>query len=231
MAGEDVVTWAVRTGRIMASSANEYRRRLDHGEITESAVEALYPAMSGQYVNDIQASSPRSGPVSIVSRHPARSGNAYAASPVVDRIREANPNEFRAAARVSPAPKLFGANHNRDLPIVMASGMDPAILLQVPWQARHRIAAESDPGRVFHLLETYADDPDAAEYDFGPGSRSEIDQDPADVAARSANSGYEQACMRWAIGPVEPVGGPNGIGGRGAGPIGDREYRELFPET
>lgn len=214
--GEDVVSFAVETGRILASSADDYRGRLTRGEITEQTVEALYPALGYKSPDAIQAARP----VSITSRHPARSGNAYAASPVADRIQASNPNEFRAASPVKGAPKLFGANNDRDLPIIMASGLDPAILMEVPWQVRHRIAAEPDRGKVYRLLENYADDPVQAEYEFGTHSGADIkQQDPADAAARAANVAYEQACYRWAVGTPEA---PR--------TITDNEYRELFSE-
>lgn len=217
---EDVVSWAVRTGRIMASSADSYRARLEHNEINEQFVEALYPAMAGSYVEDVRAAG-RSGPVSIVSRHPAQNRDAYAANPIVDRLASSHPAEFRAASLVKQPPKLFGINHDRDLPIVMASGMDPSILLEIPWQARHRIAAEPNPAKVYHLLEAFANDPVLAEYEYGANSGADIvGQDPSDVEARTANRMYEQACFKWAVGPPdEPK------------PINEREYQQLFPES
>jgi hypothetical protein len=230
LAGEDVVTWAVRTGRIMAASADDYRRRLNRGGITEHQLESLSPVLAGREIEDVNASG---NVVAFARGNRTSNGAAYAASPIVDQIRATNPEVYRMASREASAPRLFGANHDRDLPVITASGLDPEILNQVPWQARHRIAAEADRGKVYELMEIYASDPDAAEMDFGPGSRSGMDQEPSDVAARAANEGYMSACFRWAAGST-PVMGALDAKVRAAGAdtnaMSESEYRELFPE-
>ena len=47
-------------------------------------------------------------------------------------------------------PTLFATG---DTPPFLASGEDPALVLRVPWQARHALAAESDRGRVLEMLQ------------------------------------------------------------------------------
>lgn len=56
------------------------------------------------------------------------------------------------AARLSPEPTLFAAG---DLPDFTASGIDPKVLLQVPWNARPTLAAEPSKSKVFAAVEQF----------------------------------------------------------------------------
>jgi hypothetical protein len=43
-----------------------------------------------------------------------------------------------------------------DLPVITASGLDPAILRFVPWSHRHSAAAEGDAAVIYTLIEEAA---------------------------------------------------------------------------
>ena len=89
----------------------------------------------------------------------------YARNPLVDDARQAIPTVYRAAVADGPPPSLFAAG---DLPIFIASGAEPALLLQLPWQVRHQAAA-ADAAQLASLLERYAgvSGTTAAAYDHG----------------------------------------------------------------
>lgn len=74
-------------------------------------------------------------------------------NPLVEEARAARPTEYEAAAAIEPPPTLFA---NGDLPLFTASGIEPAVLLELPWTARHAAAATTDRGRVAAMLEECA---------------------------------------------------------------------------
>jgi hypothetical protein len=75
----------------------------------------------------------------------------YAANPLVEYYRSAMPG----AEFVGPEPTMF---LHGNLPVITASGLDPAILRWVPFWARHDAALTESRGRVFALIEE-GDDP------------------------------------------------------------------------
>lgn len=77
----------------------------------------------------------------------------YARNPLVDDLRQANPTVYAAAMKDGPAPTMFEAG---DLPVMTASGIDPQMLLQLPWQARHLAAATPDRQVLAGLFEDAA---------------------------------------------------------------------------
>lgn len=78
----------------------------------------------------------------------------YAANPLVDDYRQINPVTLAMAQVEAPAPTLFSTG---DLPLLTASGIDPQMLLKLPWEARHP-AARADQARVAAMFEEYATD-------------------------------------------------------------------------
>jgi hypothetical protein len=82
----------------------------------------------------------------------------FARNPLVDDARQAVPATYQAALREGPAPTLFAGG---DLPLWLASGADPQLLLELPWQVRHA-AAQADGREFAAVLEAYTG-PDAAE--------------------------------------------------------------------
>lgn len=66
-----------------------------------------------------------------------------------------------AAAKSSgvPVPKMFQGGTS-DVPAFTASGIDPQLLLKLPYTMRHAVAAEPDPATVHGIFEQYADQPD-----------------------------------------------------------------------
>jgi hypothetical protein len=51
----------------------------------------------------------------------------------------------------SPAPTMFAGGH--DLPLVTASGVDPAVLRWVPWRLRHSAAYATTRAQVMLIME------------------------------------------------------------------------------
>lgn len=80
-------------------------------------------------------------------------------------------------------PSMFSAG---DLPIITASGVDPALLRFVPWSHRHSAAATGDRGEVFTMIEQAA----------------ELDQDTLQNRAGTERlEAYRQAVWAWATMP------------------------------
>jgi hypothetical protein len=72
------------------------------------------------------------------------------------------------------------------LPPFCASGIDPALLADVPWMARHRIAATADRAEALRMIEDVS-----GEYGLDIAA-SEYGQD-------LANKQYQSRVERWAI--------------------------------
>lgn len=89
-------------------------------------------------------------------------GPLFARNPLVDDARQAEPQ--RAARATGAAPTLFQSG---DLPPFTASGIDPQTLLNVPWQARHAVAAAPTAAEALRLVELLAGDPDYAALEYG----------------------------------------------------------------
>jgi hypothetical protein len=90
------------------------------------------------------------------------------ANPVGARIAEERPTEFARArtANREPEPTLFPSG---DLPPFTASGIDPSVLLQVPWQARVALAGAGTLAEAYKLLNDYGgpEGEERAEVEFG----------------------------------------------------------------
>lgn len=86
--------------------------------------------------------------------------NPYAANPIVDDVAALSPAAYEAATREGQAPKLFSGGRS-DVPPFTASGLDPQLLLKLPYGVRHAAASEPDRAVVLQMFEEYGDDPDA----------------------------------------------------------------------
>lgn len=176
--GEDVYAWAAATGRIPADSVDKHRTQ----KTPAALLEQLYPAMAGLPAGTGsvgRGSKPRPALAAVPSARATEQRSAWnrnkvrvdpwARNPLVDDIRQADPDLHRAASSEGPAPTLFQTG---DLPIFITSGTDPAVLLRLPWQARHAAAAAA-AAELTTLLEQYANQPAGAAYAFAdhPGNR------------------------------------------------------------
>lgn len=100
----------------------------------------------------------------------------YALNGLADHLREAFPRTFGIATRVvGTAPKLFGGGQT-DLPAITSAGFDPELIKQVPWQARHYVAAIPDTASAHAAIERFAADATAvAEHEGLNAARSRIE--------------------------------------------------------
>ncbi len=92
-----------------------------------------------------------SGTGSLVER-PMVEIDVYGPNPLIDELRQADPRRYAEAEnRGGKPPTLFVTG---DLPLFTASGVDPNVLLQLPWVARHA-AARATPSDAVVILEAY----------------------------------------------------------------------------
>lgn len=164
----DPVTWAYSTDRFAAGRAPhwraEYRRDPEGTAATLKKLQPV-PGIGGG----------RSGYVS-----PAATRYAPRPSSFVDRAVWQS-----ASARAGePPPRLFNSGDG-DVPAVTASGLDPAVLHEVPWEARHAIAREPDRGKAFQLLEDCAGPDGEAYAQHVYGKSAEVER-------------YIERCKLWA---------------------------------
>jgi hypothetical protein len=90
---------------------------------------------------------------------PANPAARYIRNPLVDSVLEASRTMYQNALNVAEPPTLFNSG---DLPAATVSGIDPQLLLDVPWQARHAVAAARTQAEAAELIEL-ASGPDADE--------------------------------------------------------------------
>ena len=84
----------------------------------------------------------------------------YGLNPLADDYRQVNDGTYRIAlSKAGPPPKMF-AGGSADLPAFTASGIDPQLLLKLPFTARHAVAALPDVATVHAIFEDDADNPD-----------------------------------------------------------------------
>lgn len=171
--GEDVIAWALETGRILDGGA--WRDRLANGQATEQTLASLTPVDLGP----LMAMQDRAmGPQPI---RPAAAVAMNSSNPLVDGHRASNPTLTARAMRNSPPPTLFPTG---DLPAFTASGVDPQALLQVPWQVRHAVARASTTTEAYAMLDQYG----------GPDGAHLVGDD---VATEPANREYERRVQEW----------------------------------
>lgn len=140
--GEDVVTWAIETGRFREQRAGYWRRRLAEGSARESDIEALASVDLPGSGTPVYASAGNAG-------RPVRAGSAPAGDPAGEYL--ANDAMYREASTVAPPPDLFPGGGS--LPLATASGLDPRAMSGVPWWLRPAIAEAPTRQEAVELLQ------------------------------------------------------------------------------
>lgn len=98
--------------------------------------------------------------------------NPYAPNPLADDYEQVNPATYATAvAKAGPPPKMFDGGMS-DLPPFTASGVDPQVLLRLPFTARHAAAAVPDRSTLLRWLDEGAENADL--YLDHPGLRAAI---------------------------------------------------------
>lgn len=168
---EDAVSFGVRTGRIAASRAYDWRAMIADGTIDESFIEQSLPPHLPVEVGV--------GSVAASEAAPVQQGSKYAANPLLEQL----PRRIAAsAAQTVPPPKLFG---DADLPPHTASGLDPALLKTVPWKARHAVAEANTIESARELVAACT----------GPDADATVD----DLAEHRGVAAYRAAMTDWAV--------------------------------
>ena len=139
----------------------------------------------------------------------------FARNPLADQIRASNPVLAELAAADAPAPTLFAGG---DLPSFTASGVDPKVLTELPWQLRHAAAAEPDRGQVLAMVQN----PDEA-LSLGGGNHPGNDEYSGRIAQWKAGT-----LPRVAAGGVAASTAP--ISAARRADLDDELYDSLFPD-
>ena len=85
--------------------------------------------------------------------------DAHGANPLAEDYRQVNADTYGVAlSKAGPPPKMFSGG-TADRPPFTASGLDPRLLDQLPYTARHAAAAEPDMAKVHSLFEQASTDP------------------------------------------------------------------------
>ncbi len=152
----------------------------------------------------VAAGVPKTPPPPSLARQTA-AATRFPANPLAAELQARNRElANRAAQSGVPEPTLFSTG---DLPAFCASGVDPQVLLQVPWQARPALAASPTQARAYELVEAYSG-PDAenrAAWDFRDveeGYRSRYGNWLAD--AMTMDEVYDAVMTPIPLGGAEP---------------------------
>ena len=116
-------------------------------------------------------------------------GPAFALNPLVAKVRA----EATAAGEPQPtggAPTLFASG---DLPSFCASGLSPETLLQVPWEARHAMAAAPTQAEAYAILQACTG---------GDQGASAEDIAFYDYSDHPGNADYAQRVRQWQLDAV-----------------------------
>ncbi|MGG5258796.1 hypothetical protein [Phycicoccus avicenniae] len=125
---------------------------------------------------------------------------SYNPNPLMDEYTAAQPGHAKAQASVTEPPKLFDGG-TRDLPSVTASGIDPNLLMRLPYGVRHAAASAPDLPTVHGYFDEFAGHPGAevghdglrdARNRFNQWARETPDPRPDDVQAAEADALYTQ---------------------------------------
>jgi hypothetical protein len=127
------------SGEVSMFSVAEYAKERLDGDLYAQAVIAQFNLNAGKSWDGRTSSTT---PV----RSEAVKTNAYALNPLADRVRAERRSNGRWA---TAAPTLFATG---DLPAFTASGIPVDSLLQVPWSARHAMAAAPTPAEAYSIL-------------------------------------------------------------------------------
>jgi hypothetical protein len=163
-----------------------------------SSDDAVYASLFGSTAPAGSRPVAAAGPVPVISSqrssvfagHVTVTLDPYGCSPLVDDVRQASPIAYAAATREAQAPTLFESG---DLPLFTTSGIDPQLLLRLPWQARHP-AARAERVDAQRIFEEYAPNgtPDDA-LDKAALADMAFSDDPG-------NFDYAARVQRWAVG-------------------------------
>jgi hypothetical protein len=135
------------------------------GRVTKRDVElaAVRAGMLTMREQQVIPGSSSSAPAPMVGKHAVQvrsqwdrgqtvTYDSFSRNPLVDDARQALSGIAQTAMRENAAPTLFASG---DLPLFIASGADPQLLLQLPWNARHA-AAEADASSFARMLSEYS---------------------------------------------------------------------------
>lgn len=231
---DEAVSAAVRTCRLSREDKEAVRAMLDAGTMTIAQLEArpvdelllaeehlkaaahydraamsepaaAHRATATQLVMSVQAAAVQAAAAS-------NPDPRYGRNPIVEYFRTTKPDLYTVAAADGPAPTLFA---DGDLPRFTASGVPPADLLRLPWNARQP-AARADSSQVYGIFQEFVNDPDGADSEFGgdPGNRD-----------------YEQRVSNWLAGYRDPTHQEDGgidIHASGAIPLSAQNEELMF---
>jgi hypothetical protein len=93
--------------------------------------------------------------------------DTYGPNPYVTDLSVAYPGVFAAASQRQSAPTLFAGG---DLPPFTASGLDPEMLIGLPFAMRHAAASEVAPGQLLEWIELATAERDRAKHMVIPHS-------------------------------------------------------------
>lgn len=108
------------------------------------------PADMADYTRSVLAAG-KPGPT-VFASPTRRTGEVGERNPLVAAAHASRPGVAARAAARADAPTLFSAG---DLPDFTASGIDPNVLLRVPWNARQSLAANPDQAEVYAAVEAF----------------------------------------------------------------------------
>jgi hypothetical protein len=215
-----LLNWATASGRIDAAQRLRFADLLS-GPAADEVVEALLDAQPDPKAGDFSPPLPwgigtaEDAETLPAARVAAARGRAVLATKVSGFTHALSPHTFAAArpnatpptaagpSTVSvggievdvpgpdgPQPTLFAGG---DLPAMSVSGVDPAMLSRLPWQARPAAARAETRGEVFDMIERYTgpDGNTAAELDAMPGG-----------ALYDSLADYRAAVDAWASTPA-----------------------------
>ncbi|PRY24051.1 hypothetical protein [Pseudosporangium ferrugineum] len=182
--GEDPTDWAFAVGEM---SEAVYRLMRPNGTATRSVKAAakaraaygdgdrpLTHAVAASSSSKAQASALPPGRVAAATSRDLR--GIYSANPLVAEAQATGVYASAAEASGGMTPTLFQSG---DVPAFTASGIDPSLLRNVPWAARHALATEPDRTRALQLFEDLSG-PDgevlAAQYEDHSGNKEYRDR-------------------------------------------------------
>ena len=129
------------------------------------------------------AAVPAVHPASGLAAAVAGRGPAFALNPLVDKVRAEAARASRSAPD-SAAPSLFPGGG--DIPAFTASGIPPESVLQVPWEARHAMAAAATSAEAYGIVTSCS----------GPNAEATAHQVYGD---HDGNADYAERVERWRL--------------------------------
>jgi len=187
----EIIQAALQRGAITAERAAWWQSRAEHGEdigvLDQCAGGIFAPPALGPHAHHatgaVFAAAVHASPVYRQSAPSGVDPSLYSPTPLLDQVQAHRPALAAAAMAENPdPPRLFGT---RDLPVATASGIDPSVLAQVPWQARRAVAAARTRADAYELIDKYTDAPAMA---------------ATDAAIMAHNDGYVSAFSQWLAG-------------------------------